>query len=544
MILTSMKYLFSQFIKKHLGLLIATFLSSTITYVIESVFIPRILAKTFVHFENLKKNLYTLVFSWIVIQIGNISINYCNNKVETELAKFLNSTVFHHLFIKYQHDHQHINSSNIIDNLSTLQTNMHSVLYRLLISLVPRTLTLFFVLANVISIHPKIGYLATVLLFVFFISIFIGYSSKKTLAFSMLQAQKEYLNKVTDILENVEWISTTKNGLEKEYESCKTMHEKEENERWNTGKSMLKIQSFIYAMNIVIFSILLYYLFSIYQKGEISGEQVTSLLLSISPLFVNIYEMLYYIPEFVQYLSVYRFFDPFLSELFSFDSISNHHVEFSPDASIHLSDVSFGYGNHLVYDQISLTIPYGSFMTLRGVSGSGKSTFLKLLGGILKPTFGKITMDGHSIHDVSLVSLYKHMLYVHQHPTLFDDTVYYNISYGLDLARDELESVLRTFDLTTYLPDLDAKVGKGGDRMSGGQRQLIHLIRCVFSPAQILLLDESMSAMDDVLSKKMIALLSDLHKKGKTILLISHHETIFTKDVLLFENGIPRFTPE
>ena len=223
----------------------------------------------------------------------------------------------------------------------------------------------------------------------------------------------------------------------------------------------------------------------------------------------------------------------------SFDSISTHHVEFTPDAPIHVSNVSFGYGNQLVYDNISLVIPSSSFITLRGASGSGKSTFLKLLGGIIKPTQGKITMNDHSIHEVSLVSLYQHMLYVHQHPTLFDNSVYYNISYGLDVNRDELESLLETFKLKSYIPNIDAQVGKGGDRMSGGQRQLIHLIRCVFSPARILLLDESLSAMDEGLSNKMVSLLSDLHKKGKTILIISHHETIFTKDVLLFENGKP-----
>lgn len=536
-----MKYVLTQFIKTHPFLLTATLLSSTITYVIESVWIPRILANTFSHLTDLKNNLYMLVFLWILTQVGNILIDYFNARVELELGKFLNHTVFNHLFIKYQYDHQHINAANVLDTLANLKTNMHSILYRILISLLPRTLTIGFVLANITSIHPGIGYLSTVLIIVFFISVVLSYLNKGSFSFPMLQAQTNYLNKVTDVIDNVEWISTTKHAIQKESKSCEDMHEKEEHERWNKQKKLVTIQSSIYGINIVIFSILLYYLYSIYQKGEISGEQVTSLLLSISPLFVNIYEMLWYIPEFVQYISVYRFYDPYLSELFSFDSVSNHHVEFAPDSSIHIEDVSFRYGEHLVYDHISIVIPHGSFVTLRGVSGSGKSTFLKLLGGILKPSDGKITMDTHSIHDVSLVSLYQHMLYVHQHPTLFDDTVYYNISYGLEVQRNELESTLQTYDLTSYLPDLDAKVGKGGNRMSGGQRQLIHLIRCVFSPARILLLDESMSAMDEGLATKMIRVLSDLHQQGKTILLISHHETIFTKDVMLFENGVPRF---
>lgn len=536
-----MRYLLTHFIKTHRYLLTATLLSSTTTYFIESVLIPRVLGSTFSHLTDLKKNLYILVLLWILTQVGNILIDYFNARVELELGKFLNHTVFHHLFIKYQHDHEHINTANVLDTLSSLQTNMQSILYRILISLLPRTLTIGFVLANITSIHPGIGYLSTVLIIVFFISVSMSYSNKGSFAFPMLQAQTNYLNKVTDVIENVEWISTTKHAIQKESESCHDMHRKEEHEKWKKQKSLLTIQSSIYGINIVIFSILLYYLYSIYQNGEISGEQVTSLLLSISPLFVNIYELLWYIPEFVQYISVYQFYNPYLSELFSFDSVSNHHVEFTPHSSIHVEDVSFRYGEHLVYDHISIVIPNGSFVTLRGVSGSGKSTFLKLLGGILKPSDGKITMDTHSIHEVSLVSLYQHMLYVHQHPTLFDDTVYYNISYGLEVQKAELESILQTYELTSYLPDLDARVGKGGNRMSGGQRQLIHLIRCVFSPARILLLDESMSAMDEGLATKMIRVLSALHQQGKTILLISHHETIFTKDVMLFENGVPRF---
>jgi ABC-type bacteriocin/lantibiotic exporter with double-glycine peptidase domain len=296
----------------------------------------------------------------------------------------------------------------------------------------------------------------------------------------------------------------------------------------------------MYVFNIILFTLLLYYIYKIYKNKEITTEQLTSILLSISPLFTNIYEILYYIPELVQYIGGYQYYDSFITELLQYNTVVDKEVQFT-QSDIIVSNVSFSYNENIVYDKINIIIPHGSFCTLRGKSGSGKSTFLKLLGAILKPTEGTITIDNHSIHDVSLLSLYQHMLYLQQHPTLFDNTIYYNINYGLDINKEDLVSLLKQYQIETYLPDIDSQVGKGGSKLSGGQKQLIYIIRCMFSPANIFLLDESMSAMDYVLTKCVINMLTDLHKKNKTILLISHNDTLFTPNIIEFNNGIPTF---
>ena len=538
----SMVYILHQFSKKYGILLVVTFLSATITYCIESVLIPRILGNTFSHMEDLKSNLYKLVFSWLLTQIGILSMDYCNYKLEIELDKFLNHTVFHHLFIKYQQDHEYIKTANIIDSLTTLSSNLHSVLYRLVISIFPRVITICVIVVNIISIYPKIGYITAFMLLVYCITILLMFTKKDQFTHNMLQSKTDYLDKVSDVIDNIEWVSITKNAINTETRSCEQVHQKNEKDKWAKQKNMLSTQMYIYTCSVVLFSILLYYLYRIYKKGEINGEQVTSLLLSISPLFVNIYEILFYIPEVSQYVGIYHYYDSFINELISYHTLDKPEVLFDKSASIHISNVSFSYGDKKIYDHINLSIPTGSFITLRGLSGSGKSTLLKMIGAIMKPSSGQIMIDGYNINEVSLLSLYQHILYLHQRPTLFDHTVYYNISYGLDVKRDELLSLVDKYKLSSYLPKIDSNVGKNGDRISGGQRQLIHMIRCMFSPAQIFLLDESMSAMDENLTQLMITMLHDLHKQGKTILLISHHETIHSPTMIEFNNGVPTLT--
>ncbi len=538
----SMIYLLKKFAQKHGVLLTATIVSSAITFTIESVWIPRILGNTFGHTEELRKNMYNLVLTWVLMQIGNVTIDYCNAKLDIELNSFLNSTLFHHLFLKYQYDHKYINSASTIDTLTVLHTNMKNILYRVLVSFFPRAITLCFVVINITSINPKMGYLTALLLLSFFIGVVLHYAMKPDMSKSTLNAQSDYIDKITDVLDNMEWVSTIQDGIKKETESCRDVHTNQSREMWKKHSSIIKTQTFIYGVNVVIFTVLLYYIYHIYKNNEITSDQVTKLILAISPLFINIYDILFYIPEFVLYLEIYDYYDPFLQTLFKYDTVPEKNVIFDPSASIHVSNMSFSYDEKQVYDKISLSIPAGSFVTLRGLSGSGKSTFIKLLGGILKPTHGTIMIDGYSIHDVSLHSLYQHMLYLHQHPTLFDQTVYYNISYGLDVPRDTLLVLMEKYNIRSYLPDIDAKVGKGGKYLSGGQRQLIHMIRCMFSSANIFLLDESMSAMDETLSSHMITLLNDLNAKGKTILLISHHETINTSSVIQFDNGVPTWT--
>ena len=120
-----------NFIKNNLGLLISTIIGSTTTFVIESVWIPRILGNTFAHMNELKVNLYKLVFAWLITQVGNISIDYCNSKVEIELNKSIeceSPKIKMNLLYFFLHSEKSFLKKSSFKKLELFVLNLHSPL--------------------------------------------------------------------------------------------------------------------------------------------------------------------------------------------------------------------------------------------------------------------------------------------------------------------------------------------------------------------------------------------------------------------------------
>ena len=142
------------------------------------------------------------------------------------------------------------------------------------------------------------------------------------------------------------------------------------------------------------------------------------------------------------------------------------------------------------------------------------------------PQFGKITLDGYNIADLTLSSLRSNMAVVNQEVMLFDDTVLENIRYGKTYATEEqivnAAKLAEADEFISALPEkYHTKVGQNGVRLSGGQRQRIAIARAILYNAPILLLDEATSSLDPI-SEKLIKDALETLMKGKTSVIIAH----------------------
>ena len=223
------------------------------------------------------------------------------------------------------------------------------------------------------------------------------------------------------------------------------------------------------------------------------------------------------------------------------------------NGEIKLNNVSFKYENHKIIDNLSLIIKENSFICLYGPSGSGKSTFIKLIFGIEKPNEGNITIGGNDISKFYVREFRKYISYLNQNTTnLFNMTVYENIIYGYKDSpelKEQIKNVFEKFNFYDVFKNLDEdkekwaflneKAGKLGENLSGGQKQIIHLLRLNLNTvSKILILDEPSSALDDKTRESASEYIKYLRTKQKTILLITHDDYYknICDNVLKFSN--------
>jgi ABC-type bacteriocin/lantibiotic exporter with double-glycine peptidase domain len=177
---------------------------------------------------------------------------------------------------------------------------------------------------------------------------------------------------------------------------------------------------------------------------------------------------------------------------------------------------------------LNLDVRQGERIVLVGDIGSGKSTLLKVLAGLYIPTSGFIMVDGVPLNLIPKSKLKTLIGYVPQNPLLFNRTILENIKYGVEDANDKLiVSLINSLGLQDAFEDLQKLVGKGGMNLSGGQRQLIAVLRCILLNPRILLMDEITSSIDSKTKKKLFDVLLHLFR-GKTVIMTTHDKDLLS----------------
>ena len=259
--------------------------------------------------------------------------------------------------------------------------------------------------------------------------------------------------------------------------------------------------------------------------------------LETTTLLLVLTQRLYYVgvlvqsgqPTMVQYSLITNLADKFKHRSLTVDTATKLNVE-NCFSGIQFHNVSFSYpGSEVpIVLNCSIHFPLNSGTALLGMSGSGKSTVLNLIKGFLSPSKGNITLNG------ILLENYEHrnrvVGLVMQSPQIFNKTVWENIGYGYrHLGRNEIENKLREkgwYDMLKQMGlDLDIQTGKGGDRLSGGQKQIVQLLRVLILDPLVLLLDEPTAALDDDNRNLVMSFIASI-TKSKVVIMVTHDKQL------------------
>jgi len=213
--------------------------------------------------------------------------------------------------------------------------------------------------------------------------------------------------------------------------------------------------------------------------------------------------------------------------------------------SVDFDTVTYAYpGGPPVLRDLQVHIDPGQRVAVVGETGSGKSTFVKLLTRLMDPTDGSVRLDGTDLRSVRFDSLRRRVVLVPQEGFLFDDSLEANLRYGRpDATRQQMLDALDELGLADWLDGLvgglDARVGQRGERLSVGERQLVALARARLADPDLLVLDEATSAVDPATEVRLARALRAL-SEGRTSVTIAHRlATAENADrVLVFHDGV------
>ena len=246
-------------------------------------------------------------------------------------------------------------------------------------------------------------------------------------------------------------------------------------------------------------------------------------------------------------------FNLVVNELTGFEKYSNKMNNFATkkdenkflNQNIELQNITYKYpnSNKDALKNISFKIKAGNSVAIIGETGSGKSTLIDIILGLLEPSKGQITVEGKNIN--TNYSMWQRKIgYIAQDIYLIDDTIKRNIAFGIpdhDIDEDRIQRAIQLTQLSDFITDLDlgvnSTVGNRGIRLSGGQRQRIGIARALYQKTEILILDEATSSLDMETEKKLMKDIESL-RDNYTLIVATHRlSTIKNCDEVFLLSG-------
>jgi ABC-type transport system involved in Fe-S cluster assembly fused permease/ATPase subunit len=206
-------------------------------------------------------------------------------------------------------------------------------------------------------------------------------------------------------------------------------------------------------------------------------------------------------------------------------------------------DVSFSYlPDHVILRNVSFRVPAGRTVAVVGVSGSGKSSLIRLLFRLYEPDAGKILLDGTPIADMPLSCVRRAIAVVPQDTVLFHDTIANNIGFGrCGASQQAIEAAAKVANLHELIGALpkgyDTVVGERGLKLSGGERQRVAIARAALKQPHIYVFDEATSSLDSKTESEILKNLADVARQSTTLVIAHRLSTIVHADEILVLDG-------
>ena len=489
--------------------------------------------KNYIPFQSKQDTLlFFLTFFCIVFFIKNLYLilfHYFEGRFIFGLVKEISTKLYKHYVFQEYYKIIKDNSSKLItkliNELNFVQTFLISSL-----TLLSESIIFIIIIIFLITLYSfKIIYILTFFILLISIFFFFFYKKIKSLGekrktFEILRSKK--INETTGGIKDIKIL-----GLEDLFYSKYYNYADSISKFFYKYYTIQKVPRLYLETSVIIcLSLLTYYLF----KEKNNPSEVFTIL-AIN--FAIVIRLLPSINKLINAYNTNKFTRSSALEILRVTSknvIYKKKLKSNFENKIKFHNINFSHNkNNVIFKNLNFAINKGEKIALVGRSGIGKSTFIDLTSGLIKPTKGEITIDNKIISDKKLSNL---VSYVPQSTYLFDDTLFYNVT--LDDIRtvsknNKFLEILKICDLYKFhnsntTKNKKYKLGDKGVKISGGQKQRVGIARALYNLKEILLLDEPTSSLEASLEKKIIKNILKAYI-NKTIIIITHKTVVAKK---------------
>ena len=511
--------------------------------------------KNFFNFENSEMILFLAIASLFIIilnQIVRILGGWFETYTTHDIWWSLNRQMFSYYINESYTYHIGTNSNQLLEKL-TVQTNaaVQGAIIPIF-QILGYLFTCVFLFFLLIAADPKVTVVLVILVGLFYSAF---YSKLKKRVMTYGKFGPEYSRKVFKLVDqafrsikdikmkdNAKFYVNLYDPLARRY----AMNQVKINLVSNFPRFFLEIFTYTFAFSIVIYFV----------KGSRDFYEITILigiyafaLQKILPAIQGIYQ---------QFTSL-KFYKPSLDRIFS-DLIlatnkfknnkSNNYTQqdFLFTQKIEFKNIKYKYPNSKqeVLDIEYLKIKAGNIIGITGKTGSGKTTFIDLMLGLLNPTSGKILINEKNLNESFGNNWRSKIGYVPQFSFIADDTIIHNVALGqtgTEINTEKIKEVCKIAKVDNFIENelplkYDTVVGENGVRLSGGQRQRLSIARALYKDPDIIVLDEATNSLDALTEKNIIEYLLKNYK-NTTIIMIAHRLSVLKRcnEILLFDKG-------
>lgn len=537
----SIKILYPFFYNYKFTILIYMLLT-LLAFPLEAIVMPQIYSNFFsilsskTTLNTFLKYFVIITVTLLIIYISNSATYYIDTILIPDLHGYLINYIFKNLVLKYENNYTDIELGKIISKLSNIP-GVYKELFTELIFMFPKILVILIVNIYFFYIDFRLGMTSILILSIFLIDNLYYISKCSILSKERYGLFEDKSQDTLDKLSNL--FSIYSNGkINNEISS----YENNSNNYINKYKDNLfcSFKSTIFSNILIILNYILLNSIAVYLyiNNKISITTVIAIFITIIYYNPPLEAMNNSVPKLIHQRGVLLSVTNFINELndtnlFFKNTPKNNHKEIK-NGIITINNLNFSYkkdDNKKLFQNFYLTIKNNENIAIIGSSGNGKSTLIKLIMGYYKVPEGTIFIDGKDINSFDLNDLRTQISYVQQNSKLFNTSLLKNLQYGNNMHEKDINELLQKMKLDNIFKNLknglNTDVGVEGNNLSGGQRQLVHIVRAIAKNNKIIILDEPTSAIDKENTINVINAFKEL-AKDKTLILITHDKSLLS----------------